>query len=188
MFLDFIELKTVYLIGHIFGAILGAGGAFASDAMFFSTIKDGRINKDELRFMKLGSKLVWSGLALLVVSGIFLVYTNPEMYFASSKFLAKLTIVGVIVVNGIIFHLIHLPHIQGHIGLKFADSPTFKRKASFLMASGAISMVSWILTVILGVLKNIPYNYTQIIGTYFILIIFVIIGAVVMKKRILHLN
>jgi hypothetical protein len=90
---DFIELKTIYVIGHIFGAILGAGGAFTSDAMFFSTIKDGKISKDELRFMKLGSKLVWTGFIILVISGILLITTDPEKYLNSSKLLVKITIV-----------------------------------------------------------------------------------------------
>lgn len=181
------EFKTIFLIGHVFGAILGAGGAFASDAMFFSTIKDGRINHDELRFMKLGSMLVWSGLALLVVSGILLFFTDPVAYMASTKFLAKITIVAVIIVNGAIFHLLHIPHIQGHIGLKFAKHPTFMKRASFLVASGAISMISWISTVILGVLKVVPYTYLEIVSVYALIAILATVSAITVKKRILHL-
>lgn len=187
MFENFIDLKTLYIIGHVFGAIIGAGGAFASDAMFFSTINDGRIVRDELRFMKLGGKLVWAGLALLVVSGALLFSTDPDTYLTSSKFLAKLTIVGVIIVNGIIFHLIHIPHIEGHLGLKFAHHPTFMRKASFLIASGAVSMISWISTVVLGVLKQVPYSYTQIISVYAIIVIFAVIVGVSVKNKILRL-
>lgn len=185
---SFIELKTLYLIAHVFGAILGAGGAFASDAMFMSTIKDGRITKDELRFMKLGSKLVWSGLALLVISGILLISTDFDKYIASSKLLAKLTIVGIIIINGIIFHLIHIPRIEGHLGLKFAEHPTFMKHSSFLMASGAVSMVSWISTVILGMLKNVPYSYTQIISVYLVIVLLAVIGAVIVKKKLLRLG
>jgi len=185
MFEEFIDIKTIYLIVHIFGAILGAGGAFASDAMFLSTIKDGRINSDELRFMKLGSKLVWSGLAVLIISGILLFSTNPSGYLDSSKFLAKMTIIGIIIINGIIFHLIHIPHIQGHIGIRFAHSYTFMKRASFLLASGAVSMASWVLTVILGTLKAVPFSYTQIMSVYLAIITCAIFGAVIFKKIIL---
>ncbi len=188
MFLEFIDQKTIYLIAHIFGVALGAGGAFASDTMFFSTIKDGRIQKHELRFMKLGGRLVWLGLAVLFVSGILLVLTDPTGYLSSSKFLAKISIVGVIVLNGIIFHFIHIPHIHNHLGLKFADSPTFVKRAPLLMASGAISVTSWISTVILGMLKNIPYGYEQIMGLYLALLGTAVLVAVLMTKPILHLK
>lgn len=183
----FLDLKTIYLIGHIFGAILGAGGAFASDAIFFNSVKDGRITDDELRFMRLGSKLVWAGVALLVISGILLVFTNPTRYLSSDKFLAKLTVVALIIINGIIFHLIHIPHIRNHLGLVFRESPTFIKRAPIILASGALSMVSWITTVILGTLRNVPYSYTQIICTYLVVVIIAIIGAVAMKKIIFKL-
>jgi hypothetical protein len=187
MNMDFLDLKTVYLIAHVFGAILGAGGAFASDAMFFSTVRDGRIDREELRFMKLGSKLVWSGLILLVISGALLVSTDPERYLSSGKFLAKMSIVGIIILNGAVFHLIHIPHIRNHLGLKFAESATFIKRAPFLLASGAISGVSWVSTVILGMLKQVPYDYYQIMGAYLLILVLAMATAVAGRKIILRL-
>ena len=184
---NFLDPKTIYLILHIFGAILGAGGAFASDAMFFSTIKDGRINHDELRFMKLGGKLVWLGITILIISGILLVSMDPSKYLMSDKFLSKMTIVVLIIINGGIFHLIHIPHIRDHIGIRFKDSPTFIKRAPLVLASGALSMISWITVVILGMLKDVPYTYIEIMGTYVAIVAVAIIGAMVMKKVIFRL-
>jgi len=185
---DFLDIGTVYLIAHIFGAILGAGGAFMSDMMFFSSIRDGLFDKHEFRFMRLGGKMVWTGIFILVVSGILLVSTNPEFYLNSAKFLVKVTIVSIIILNGIIFHLVHLPHIKKHLNIKFSESPTFIKNASFLMISGAISMVSWISTVVLGMLKNIPYSYLEILSVYISLILVAVIGSLVMKKKLLDLK
>lgn len=186
--LDFIDIKTVYLIAHVFGAILGAGGAYASDAMFFSTIRDGIIDRHELRFMKIGSRLVWGGVILLFISGLLLVSTDPARYLASSKFLAKITIVFIIVINGIVFHLVHIPHIHKHLELKFAESPSFLKKSSFLLASGAVSIVSWTATVILGMLRQVPYDYWQIMGFYFLVLAGAVMGAIIMKNQILHIK
>lgn len=183
--INFIDIKTVLLIFHIFGAILGAGGAFVSDAIFFKTIRDGIIEDSELSFMKLGSKLVWLGVLILIISGIFLFYTNPTGYLASSKFLAKVTIVGIIIINGIIFHFVHIPHIYRHTGLKINESESFMKKFSFLLVSGAVSIVSWVSTVILGMLKVVPYSYIQIIGFYFVLVFVAISFALLGKKMIL---
>jgi hypothetical protein len=184
---NFLDPKTIYLIVHVFGAILGAGGAFASDAMFFSSVKDGKFTSEELRFMKLGSRLVWSGIVLLVVSGILLVSMDPTGYLASDKFLAKLTIVIVIVINGIIFHTLHIPHLKKNLGIVFRESPTFIKRAPLILASGALSMVSWISTVILGMIKVFPYTYSQIMGMYLVIAAIAMMGAVLMKKVILKL-
>lgn len=185
---EFLTLKTIYLIIHVFGAILGAGGAFASDAIFFKTIKDGVIDSKEFDFMKLGSKLVWAGVFVLVISGLLLFFTNPETYLASPKFLVKVTIVAIIILNGIIFHLVHMPHIKKHLDLKFNESGTFLKKSSFLMASGAISMVSWISTVILGMLRGVPYSYLEIFGFYLVVVAFAVTVALITKKKILNIK
>lgn len=185
---EFITIKTIYLILHVFGAVLGAGGAFASDAMFFKTIKDGVIEKTELDFMKLGSKLVWAGVFMLIISGILLFMTDPSRYLNSPKFLVKVTIVAIIILNGIVFHLIHLPHISKHIGLKFNESPSFIKKSTFLLASGALSMVSWILTVILGMLRQVPYSYLEILSFYLLLVTFAVLVSILLKNKILNIK
>ncbi len=185
---EFLAIKTIYLIIHVFGAILGAGGAFASDAIFFKTIKDGVIDYTEFNFMKLGSKLVWTGVFILVISGLLLFFTNPSEYANSPKFLVKVTIVFIIIANGVVFHLVHMPHINKHVGLKLNESTTFLKKSSFLMASGAVSMVSWISTVILGMLKQVPYSYLEILSIYLVLVAFAVTGALITKKWILHIK
>lgn len=182
MLLGFITLKTVYLIAHVFGAIFGAGAAFTSDAMFFNSIKDGKIEKKELDFMKLGGKLVWTGVVILVISGILLVSTEPTKYLASTKFLAKITIVGIIILNGVIFHALHLPHIYKHLDIELLQSESFMKKANFVLISGAISTTSWISTVILGMLKTVPYSFTQIFSLYLIIVFIAIISALSLKK------
>lgn len=187
MFLGFVDNTTIYLIAHIFGAILGAGSAFLSDAMFFSSIKDGLIEKTELRFMQLGGMFVWIGLFILIVSGVFLVLTNPDYYLSSTKFLAKVSTVGLIITNGIIFHFVHLQNIKKHLGIKFKDAPLFLKNSSLLMASGALSMVSWVFTVVLGMLKNVPYSYIQIMSVYLICIILAITFVLFSKKKILKI-
>ena len=108
--MEFIDLKTIYTIMHVIGAVIGAGGAYLSDAIFFASTKDRTINKTEFKFMKLGSIFVWSGLALLFISGLLLFSTNPAGYMESSKFLVKMFIVFIIFVNGIFFHVFHLLH------------------------------------------------------------------------------
>src|SRR3990167_9338122 len=110
-FLSFIDARGWFGLLHLLGIALGAGGAYMSDLMFLFSAKDRVFSASEIKFMKLGSRMVWAGLALLIVSGIALVIIRPEIFLKSEKFWAKITIVGIILINGIIFHLVHLPRM-----------------------------------------------------------------------------
>ena len=98
-------LYEVIIFFHLIGVALGFGGAMVGDVLFFSSIADQKISKTEFKFIQLGSRMVWLGLAILVVSGICLVYLNFFELMQSSKFLAKVWIVGIIAANGVIFHI-----------------------------------------------------------------------------------
>lgn len=183
--MEFIDHKTLYIILHIFGAVLGAGGAFMSDAMFFSSMRDRIITHTELRFLKLGSIMVWAGLGVLLVSGLLLFSLNPAGYLASSKFLVKMTIVLIIVLNGVLFHYAHIPRISRHINHHLPSSDEFVRRSIFLVISGAISLVSWSATLVLGVLRSIPYSYTQGMLLYLIIVAAACIVAISTREHVL---
>ncbi len=173
---------------HLFGVIIGAGGAFASDFMFFSSIKDKMISHTEMRFLRLGSRMVWVGLAIIIFSGAFLFAADAARYLDSSKFLAKMTIVGVIIVNGVIFHLYHIPRLHKHIGRDFSLSKEFVKKSPLLLISGVISVVSWLAAFVLGVFHEVPYSYWIIIAFYLAILGLGILITILSKDRILRMG
>ena len=179
------DFKTAFTIIHLFGVVIGGGGAFASDLIFFSSVKDRKISPTEMRFLHLGSKMVWLGLLIIIISGIFIFFSDIDKYLNSSKFLAKMTIVGIIILNGFVFHISHLPRLHRHINLHFPSSAEFKKNAPLLVASGAVSMVSWTSAIILGVMHSVPYSYPTIMAGYLIFLISAIIISLVLKNRIL---
>lgn len=181
---DFIEAKTIYVIFHLLGVVIGMGGAFMSDAIFFSSIHDSKISHTEMRFIRLGGRMVWIGLAIIVVSGLLLFSLNTERYLASGKFLAKMTVVAVIIANGAIFHLVHIPRLHRHAGQHFPSSDEFMRKAPLLIASGAVSVVSWTSALILGVFRSVPYSYFTIMGVYVVLVALAVTIALALKRKI----
>lgn len=163
-----ISLYSVLLLVHLFGIILGAGGAFVSDGIFFTALKDRIISGDELRIFRSASHFIWIGIILLVISGTGLFLQDIERLSTSAKFISKMTVVLVIVANGVIFHLVHMPFIHGHLGKTLAT----KRKPAkgflipFVLASGVVSMVSWTATIILGSLRSIPISYIGFLAVY----------------------
>lgn len=178
------EAHTIYTILHILGAVLGAGGAYVSDAMFFSSVKDRVISSVELRFLRIGSLFVWVGLGILVLSGLLLFSTNPAGYLASSKFLFKMFVVLVILVNGIIFHTVHLPRIHRHAGHHYPSSDEFMRKREILIASGVVSMTSWTIALVLGVLRSVPVDFSTALFYYLAFELMAIVGTLIFSRKL----
>jgi hypothetical protein len=163
---DFLDIKTLFTIGHLFGVALGAGGAFMSDLMYMRATKDKVINQTELTFLKLGSTMVWIGLGLLILSGALLYSLDPVGYLASSKFITKMIIVVIITINGVIFHFIHTPVLGRTVGKEMHTSNEFQKRSFAIYMSGAISMVSWSAAIVLGALRGIPYSITEALLAY----------------------
>ncbi len=176
MDLSFIQIKTVFLIGHLFGLALGAGGAFISDLLFFKSIKDRVISKTEMGFLTLASHCVTTGLLLLIASGLGMFMLDTERYLASSKFLVKMTVVGIIAVNGILLHFIHIPRLKKHVRHQTALPHEFRYRM-LMLGSGVISLVSWASAIVLGAFRSIPLSYEMIFSTYLAVVVSALLVA-----------
>lgn len=184
-----IDSHTLFTIVHLLGVVVGMGGAIASDLTFFSSIRDEKISQTEMRFLRLGGKMVWAGLFVIVVSGALLFAERPDRYLASPKFIAKITVVAILIANGIVFHLVHIPRLHRHAGAHFPSSDEFIRNAPLLLASGATSLVSWLGAFVLGALGRVTFPYAQIMAVYFAVLFSGIAAVILLRKRIIpHLR
>lgn len=179
----FLEIKPLFVILHLVGVVVGAGAAVFSAAMFTKVMYDGMVTEKEYEFLELGSMVVGAGLVLIVASGIGLFSLDPERYLASSKFLIKMTVIGVLVVNGTLIHTLHMPIVKKHIGKRLAALAGFRTRSALMYAGGAVSMVSWMSALALGSLAAIPFPYTTLLTVYAVLLI-VGIGAALFMQRI----
>ena len=179
-------LKDVYTIVHLIGVTLGAGGAFVSDAMFVSVFKDMKIDKTELRLVKVSSSLIWLGLLVLLISGILLFSMNPERYLTSSKFLVKMIIVGAIFINGLYLHLKLLPLCAKHANRNLSTDREFIKHRPLLFTSGAISFTSWVSVIILGSLRSVPMDFWPLLGLYSLVVAVAIVIGNIAAPHILN--
>ncbi len=169
---SFVEPKTVFLIIHLLGLALGVGGALLSDAMFFKAIKDKRIIKTEMEFLRLGSWSVGLGLMMLVFSGLGMFMLDHERYLASSKFLAKMTIVAILIVNGVVLHQLQIPYLMKITEKHSSTLAAFSKTRFWFIIGGVVSIVSWLSALVLGAFRSIPWPYEQIMFTYFLVLAF----------------
>lgn len=179
-----ILLKQIFTSLHIIGAVIGAGAAFMSDATFLKSIKNENVDKIEFSFLNLFSKFVWGGIGLIVLSGVGLFTLQSDVYVSSSKFLAKMTIVLIIVLNGVLFHALHIPYIKKSWKQKlFSSLPT--GEGAVIALSGAVSMVSWMSALVLGTWRNVPYGYLEIMAAYVFIVSCGMVGALITLKKML---
>lgn len=182
----FKEYKTISVIVHVLSVVVGMGSALVSDILFNLYIKDKKIQKHENKTLSKLSAIVWISLVFIVLSGLALFLSDPIKYSQSVKFLVKMTVVGVIIVNGYAFwRLIH-PALRK---LNFTDINMHHkyvkiRKASFAM--GAVSLASWLLAFILGMLGHIPLTYLEAISGYIALCFGGILFSQIVEYKITH--
>jgi hypothetical protein len=163
---------------HMFGFVLGFGGALISDIYFIRFIKDFKISDEELQILKGFSQIVWLGVAIIILSGLGLFLPDAESLLGSSKFLLKMLVVLVIVINGTFLNFLITPKLTS---INFFDEagkgyhPRSIRRLAF--ALGAVSSVSWFSAFTLGVLRRSQFSLEQMLVLYVLALSFGVIGS-----------
>ncbi len=168
----------IVLVIHLVGVAMGVGGAVTTDATFLRSIWDRKITAGQLQLIEIISKVVVTGLGLLILSGISLVALNPH-YFSLSDgnqlFWVKMTIVAILSVNGIVFHKKILPILQRHKDTDL-NTPEVRNNLSLLAITGGLSGISWFTVLTLGVvMQSVDFSYLLIMNVYFLLVL----GAII---------
>lgn len=175
----FISHRPIYVFLHALFAAIGLGAVIVTDTLFFKFLKDFKINKKEDETLRTISGVVWVIIVLLFVTGAFLFLSSPEGYLIKSKFLAKLVVFVVIVINGAVLNWIITPHLRkivfGPVVIEPSAKLRFIRRIAF--ASGGVSLLSWLVVFLLGSLRSIPFSLGEALGIYAALLIIVVSGS-----------
>ena len=174
------EHHDLIVILHIFGVALGLGGATIADIFFFKFLKDLRISEWEAGILHTLSQIIWFALAILVLSGIGLYLPEAQELNQSSKFLVKMVVVFVLILNGAFLNLLIAPKL---VKISFGQKHHHQtgelhhiRKLAF--ALGAISLVSWYSAFILGMLRFISIDFLPLLLIY----VGILSGAVIASQ------
>lgn len=182
----FASAKTVSIILHVLSVVLGMGAALVSDILFSSYIVDKKINPTENKTLSLLSRVIWISLALIVLTGFAIFLSNPDKYLHSAKFITKMSIVGVLIVNGILFWKVTHKELKS---LNFTDTNSHHRivrvrKLSF--AFGAVSMTSWLSAFVLGSLSVVPLTLPTLLGGYILALVIAISTSQLLEYKLTH--
>ncbi len=174
----FQEIKIFSTIVHVISVVLGMGSALVSDLLFSFFSKDKKLNSTEIKTLSFLSRVVLLGLIVISISGIFIFLSDSGKYMASDKFLAKMSILLVLLLNGLFLNKIIWPHLMEK---NFFQSVKNKIR-TYAFACGAISVTSWLAVCTLGVLEKIKFSYIETMVVYLGVLAFAILIALIIEK------
>lgn len=178
--IDFlIAHKPVFVILHALSAAIGLGSVIVTDTLFFRFLKDFKISAKEDETLRAISSVVWVVIGLLFVTGLALFLTTPAEYLAKSKFVAKLVIFAIIVLNGFALNWLITPYLRkisfGPVTVEPTRHLRLMRRIAF--ASGGVSFVSWFSVFVLGSLRSIPGTAGQALAVYTVVALLAVVGS-----------
>ena len=152
-------VKSGLVALHLVGLILGLGAATLLDLVIARFLVARRVTSDYCQIVEFSSKVVSIGLVLLWLTGlgflIFYVVTDP-VKLTNQKIWAKMIIVAILTLNGVFIHRTVLPLLRSQIGRSLFDG-LMPRERSLLLASGAVSVTSWYIPMILGAFPQLNF-------------------------------
>ncbi|MEX2180301.1 MAG: hypothetical protein WD801_16420 [Gemmatimonadaceae bacterium] len=138
-------LPTLITFGHIAALVFAGGLAVTLDR---GTLRAARGSSDErwrqLRELGAAHRLVVTGLALSVVTGILMFTADVEAYFGSWIYWTKMSLIALLLVNGYL-----MTRLETRIGLtpNAADDAGWRS----LRLSATVSMLLWFAIAFAGV-------------------------------------
>jgi hypothetical protein len=165
--LFFGNYKAPFTILHVLAVVFGMGAALVSDFLFNFYTKDKELSKTEISTLSILSKIVLTALPLIILSGVALFLGNIDKYLSSAKFLVKMTLMVILLINGFILDKYIWSHL---INKKFFTSPKERKFRMLSFICGATSAITWLFICGLGVLDSVPLSYWQLLGVYTVLL------------------
>lgn len=184
-----VEYRSVILVFHVLAMALGLGSATLADIFFFKFLKDSRISEEEAQMLSTLSEVIWLALGVVIITGAALFLPSAAAFLDTPKFLAKMVIVLVIVLNGAFLNLYIAPKL---VKISFAEPHHHKegelgRARRIAFALGPISIVSWYSAFILGSLPATnPLSFWMFLKIYVLLLVVAVTIGQFVERRLAH--
>lgn len=153
-------LNTLLVFLHLLATCIAVGILLIQDFALART--HGRpLSRTEINELQLAASRVCNALIVLWITGVALVvdgYLGHPDYVLNEKLWAKITVVVILTLNGVILHHYAFPRITTSDGISNLTS-TEKALIAF---SGSASSISWLFACYLGIAR--PWNFTTSYG------------------------
>lgn len=176
-------LHMSFLVMHLVALVFGLGGATLTDVLFVACVRARRAGRTLTVIIKTAANIVVVGYVALLVSGIGLLSTGSHV---TSRVSAKLIIVLVIGVNGVVSHYLTFPQIKAKIhSTQKTVSLDFLHQLSIV---AAISGASWYSTLVIATWKTTAIPFFIWISGYLIIVLSAVVTSLVFTPKILNVD
>ena len=173
-------IKIPATVAHVISVVFGMGGALVSDVLFSFFSKDKKLNTTEISTLSILRNVVFYSLILIALSGAIIFLSDIVQYANSAKFLAKMSILLVLLINGYVLNKYIWPHLLNKNFFTLKKERNI-RKLAFVC--GAVSVISWLSVCTLGILDSLSISYGLIIFIYLCIIFFGTIISLLVEKK-----
>lgn len=187
------EIKTFFLVAHLVGLIVGLGSVTTLDFYLIRLLKGARVSDQDLKLITLVSKLGAAGLLILWLSGIgfltLLWMKSPDL-LTNPKVHAKIVVVTILTINGVILETVIFPRLRGSIGRPIFGPYASKTGAWPLRLCVTISAASWWTAFTLGALRELNFaaSMTTFLGAYLVAVAAMAVGMLLLEFAIAYRN
>ena len=150
-------LKTVFLIVHVLGVVLGVGGVLMLDVHLLRHLRGARIMPQDVKLTQFVSLFVKVGLVAVWASGLIIIALAPDgpaSVLANPKLQAKLVVVVVLTINALFIETLALPLLEGNVGQALFYGVDQIRR-TVILGCAAVSTLSWTYPIGLGLAREL---------------------------------
>lgn len=184
-FADMLTRYREYIVtAFTIGLTLGVGASTVYNVLYLKSLRDLKISQAEQDILRTISQIIWLGLIVIIVSGITLYVSNPDVYNQSMKFITSLLVMGVIVISDALLNILVAPQL---IDISAGRRPEHRpgelrnlRRLSFGLS--AASAVSWYTILALALLPlSLSSSLPFLILSYLTILVIGIISSQLME-------
>jgi len=176
-------MKTLIVYAHLIAACIALGVTFVQD-LALARSKGAALTPQAIAELKKAAEIVVMALIVLWVSGAGLVtmgyLDDPAQYLLNQKLWAKVAVVALLTLNGIVLHHYSFPRVTSSGGI---TSLSYTEQ-TLVALTGALSSVSWLFACFLGIAR--PWNYTLSFSLIMCIYVGLVIGAFVVACEVMR--
>lgn len=154
------DIKTIFVLGHLVGLVIGLGAVTLLDIYLLRLLRGKPVSAADASLVDFGSKLAMIGLGILWFTGaaFLVIYAirDPSL-LANPKLHAKIAVVAILSVNGVLLHNWVMPLMQRSVGRPLFGPGSRVRTRLAFRAAASISAASWWTPVVLGAVKEFNF-------------------------------
>ncbi len=186
--MEMIRLAFVYV--HLIACCVALGAILKSDATMLSRLVQGRGDEPDEHLTQL-ARLVSIALAILWATGAYLIWADASAAglaetLANPKLQAKIILVTILTINGLLLHFRILPMLSRAGSLLQLGS----WQRNLALAAGVLSGVSWMYAAFMGIARPLAWKYplAELLQPYPVLIVATFAAMWLLTARALRLD